>query len=135
MRNRKCGVASVVLALFVLGACSSDLRDAAPKVEGVKVQDVVQARDTLTVMLSNTMVVTAKDGTVQNWMFNKDGTLDSLENVTGTWEFDGKTLCTLYGERTKPGCWLLPRGKGVGDSWELVVGSGKVLQITIVEGR
>ena len=132
----KCKFGAVsVLAAFVLGACSSDLKDAAPKVEDVKVQDVVQTHDTLTVMLSNTMVVTAKDGTVQNWMFNKDGTLDSLENVTGTWEFDGETLCTLYGERTKPGCWVLPRGKVVGDSWDLVVGSGKVLQITIVEGR
>ncbi len=124
-----------VLAVFVLGACGSDLRDGAPKIADIKIQDVVQAHDTLTVLISNTMVVTAKDGTVQNWMFNKDGTLDSLENVTGTWEFDGETLCTLYGERTKPGCWVLPKGKGVGDTWELVVGSGKVLQITIVEGR
>lgn len=113
-----------VLVIFASGACASNADDTTAK-----------GHDTFETMLTNTMRVVSQDGGVQNWFFNRDGTLDSLENVTGTWKFDGNELCTVYGERTKPGCWVVPRGKTVGDSWELVVGSGKVLDITIVKGR
>lgn len=41
----------------------------------------------------------------------------------------------INGEKTKPGCFSLPTGKTVGDTWDQVVGSGKTLTITIVEGR
>ena len=115
---------SAVLIVALLGACSANLGN-----------DAAKGHDTFETMLTNTMRVVSQDGGVQNWFFNRDGSLDSLEDVTGTWEFDGNELCTVYGERTKPGCWVVPRGKTVGDSWELVVGSGKVLEITIVQGR
>jgi len=119
-----------VLAISVLGACVSTTNSEPPAI-----QDVTHGHDTFTAMLSNTMRVTSKGGGVQSWMFHKDGSLTSLENVTGTWEFDGETLCTLYGEKTAPGCWALPKGKAVGDQWDQIVSSGKVLQISIVEGR
>jgi len=93
------------------------------------------ANDTFTVLLANTMKVVGPDGTEQNWYFHADGTFTSLENVTGSWTMEGDTLCTLYGERTKPGCFSLPGGKVVGDSWDQVVGSGKTLKIIVVKGR
>ncbi|VAX06638.1 hypothetical protein MNBD_ALPHA03-1236 [hydrothermal vent metagenome] len=94
------------------------------------------ANDTFAAMLdNNTMKVIGPDGTVQNWYFHPDGTFSSLENVTGSWTMEGDILCTLYGERTKPGCFSLPTGKAIGDTWNQVVGSGKTLKVIIVKGR
>jgi len=93
------------------------------------------ANDTFSVLLDNTMKVAGPDGKVQNWLFQKDGTVTSLEKVNGSWEMNGDILCTIYGKKTKPGCFTLPTGKIVGDTWDQVVGSGKILKITIVEGR
>jgi len=126
---RKLGLFGFSAALL-LGACGVEVG------EDVAVsKDAAVTHDTFTAMLSNTMSVVTPDGTVQDWIFNEDGTVRSLTNITGTWEFDGDILCTLYGEKTTPGCWALPRGKTVGDTWEQDVGSGKILTITIVEGR
>jgi len=102
----------------------------------LSISNLALANDTLAVILdNNTMQVVGPDGTEQNWYFQQDGTFSSLENVTGSWTMAGDTLCTLYGARTKPGCFSLPTGKVVGDSWDQVVGSGKTVRVIIVEGR
>lgn len=113
-----------VSAVMLLGACGS---------EPASTPEVTS--DTFTVILSNTMRVIAKDGTVQNWLFDEDGTFTSLAGVSGTWTLEGDTLCTLYGERTTPGCFDLPTGKTVGDAWDQVVGSGRTMELSIVAGR
>ncbi len=118
-----------VSAVILLAACSSESAGPTPAAS------LIVTSDTFTVILSNTMRVTAKDGTVQNWLFNQDGTFTSLAGVAGTWTLEGETLCTLYGERTTPGCFDLPAGKTVGDAWDQVVGSGRTMELSIVEGR
>jgi len=117
-------------AVLFLAACGAEVAREVPVTE-----DSAVSNDTFGVMLANTMRVLSKDGTVQNWTFNEDGTVTSLTDGSGTWELNGDTLCTLYGEKTTPGCWELPRGKAVGDTWDQVVAPGKSLRITIVEGR
>jgi len=101
----------------------------------LSISNLALANDTFMVLLANTMKVVGPDGSEQNWYFQEDGTFTSLENVTGSWTMEGDTLCTLYGERTKPGCFPLPAGKVIGDSWDQVVGSGKTLRVIIVKGR
>ena len=119
------GVAAAVL----LGACGGEPASAPP----ASASEITS--DTFTEILSNTMRVVAKDGTEQNWLFEEDGTFISLAGVSGTWTLEGDTLCTLYGERTTPGCFDLPPGKAVGDTWDQVVGSGQTMSLSIVAGR
>lgn len=93
------------------------------------------ANDTFNVMLSNTVHVLGQDGTVNDWIFNEDGTVANLTGVSGTWEMDGDSVCSITSEETDSTCVTIPSGKVVGDTWNQDDGTGQTITVTIVEGR
>lgn len=82
----------------------------------------------------NTVHITGSSGDTLSYAMTAEGTFTSTDGSSGTWDYDGETLCYRV-EGLEGLCGAMDGSKQPGESWEQPSWGGEdTLQVSISEG-